>query len=102
MEIKFIHDIVNKESGKTFKDENLEKGHKIPLSSLVEVVADPEDESEYDGIRLYVVGHIRDCDGTPLYALGLKGAPLWDEVSSNFYHNRVFSGFSEESLKLIK
>ncbi len=66
-----VADLVNPESGKTYREENLKKGHTILLDSLVEVM-------EYDGekyvrnpesLRLYVVMHGRDCDGTPLYWL---------------------------------
>ncbi len=40
MEIKMIHDIVE-ENGKTIKENNLEKQHKIQIDSLVEVKFDP-------------------------------------------------------------
>lgn len=48
-------------NGKTVRENNLEKQHNIPVGSLVECV--------YSGLRLYVAGYGRDCDGTPLYHL---------------------------------
>ncbi len=51
-----------------FRDENLEKQHTIPIGTLVEVDCDYSDEHM---TRQYVVGHSRDCDGTPLYDLSV-------------------------------
>ena len=45
--------------------------HSIPLYTLVELTqnwgSSPEDQVK--GIRLFVVRHSRDCDGSPLYDL---------------------------------
>lgn len=54
------------ESGKTIRENNLELNHDIPLGTLVEIDCDYIDEH---GLRLFVGGHGRDCDGTPLYSL---------------------------------
>ncbi len=54
----FIADLVNKQTGKTYSEENAEKVHNIPIGSLV--------EDSDTGIRLFVVYHARDCDQTTL------------------------------------
>ena len=58
----FVGDVVE-ENGKTVKENNLEKQHTFPVGSLVEVLG-PEDSK---GLRLFVMRHSRDCDGSPLY-----------------------------------
>ena len=73
----FMSDIVEK-NGKTIKENNLEKKHKYPLNSLVELE---------NGERLYIFKHTRDCDGSPLYSLGFK-----------FNEEVLSSGHGEESL----
>jgi hypothetical protein len=71
--IENIADMVNPESGKTWREENAARPHKIPLGALVEVRRDPEDGEQADsGLRLFVVEHSRDCDQTPLYLLSFK------------------------------
>lgn len=94
MEIIVIHNLVNPETGKTYKEENLEKQHKYRVNDLVEDIE--------DGIRLYVIGCVRDCDGTPLYVLGEKGADLYSDESKAFYNYRSHPGYPEDSLKLIR
>ena len=68
MSIIMIHNLVQ-ENGKTIKENNLEKMHKIPIGSLVEIEGSKE--------RLYVCQQIRDCDGTPLYALCMRSDLGW-------------------------
>ena len=71
---------------------------------MVEIVS-WGDECEYGGMRLYVIGCTRDCDGSILYVLGTRGMPLYQEgfgKPNTFYNFQSFSGFNEESLKLIK
>ncbi len=100
-----IADLVNPETGLTWRQENEAKTHKYSVDDLVEVVADPEYPSATDGMRLYVIGCVRDCDGTPLYVLGSKGMPLWQEAFVKpkvCYNFNSFSGFPEESLTLIR
>lgn len=73
MGIIVVHDIVE-ENGKTVKENNLAKQHLIPLGTLVEITYENEFEEPEDrvkGLRLFVVNHSRDCDGTPLYDLSL-------------------------------
>lgn len=55
-----INSVVVPETGKTARQTNLEKVHTVPLGSLVELES---------GVRLFVVEHVRDFDGTPLYNL---------------------------------
>jgi hypothetical protein len=83
MSIINTSDLVNPESGRTYREENLEKGHSIPLGALVELD---------DGVRLFVVMHGRDCDGTPLYWLAWVADP-------NARHKR--GGFTKDSLTVI-
>lgn len=51
---------IQDENGESQKDKNLKQNHNIELGSLVELDS---------GVRLFVVNHSRDCDGTPLYDL---------------------------------
>ena len=55
-------------NGKTVRENNLSEMHTIALGTLVEVKDDSEDEN-MNGVRMFVVNHSRDCDGTPLYDL---------------------------------
>ena len=62
-----IADMTNPDTGKTYRQENLEKKHGILIGTLVEILGD-----EFSGMRLYVTEHTRDCDETPLYLLGSR------------------------------
>lgn len=55
-------------NGKTIKQNNLETQHTIPMGALVELNFE-DDYKEMNGLRLFVVAHLRDCDGSPLYAI---------------------------------
>lgn len=95
-----VADLENPETGKTYRQENNETKHNIPIGSLVEVQFD-----EWFGggacwkvkARLRVVSHNRDCDGTPLYSLS-----RWNDHSFALRVNQVHGGFSEESLTVIE
>jgi len=63
----FVADVVEN-NGLTIRENNMKTEHKIPLGSLVEVNIPYIEEH---GVRLFVVSHERDCDGTPLYTLSL-------------------------------
>lgn len=70
-----VADIVE-DNGKTIRENNLERQHTIPLGALVEIQKDSDDDNDPEmeryqtgGVRLFVVKHSRDCDGTPLYDL---------------------------------
>lgn len=103
----------NNPDGPTIREKNLELKHNIPIDSLVEVKYD----SWYgDGAcikahaRLWVVGHHRDCDGTPLYILADKKIDTLLHLAQ-YYHTSVDhlgiygnvyeTGFSESSLTVV-
>jgi hypothetical protein len=79
-----LGDIIE-ENGRTIRENNLMVAHKFPLGTLVKITGkehfdehgDPDaTDKPYlpprpNGARLYVVEHLRDCDGTPLYRLSL-------------------------------
>ena len=48
--------------GRTYREVNAEKKHRIKIGELVELES---------GERLFVKQHTRDCDQTPLYSLGM-------------------------------
>jgi len=99
-----IADLENPKTGKTYREENNAKVHKYKIDDLIEIIAWDED-CEYGGMRLYVIGCVRDCDGTPLYVLGSKGMELYQKAfvkPDTCYNFNSFSGFGEESLKLVK
>ena len=98
---KFVNvaDIVNPKTGKTWRQENLEKQHKIPLGSLVEVKFDTwfgDGACWKVHARMWVVSHDRDCDGTPLYSISRWNDPEFAKV----FH-KLFNGFPEESLTVV-
>lgn len=99
---------VVEENGKTVKENNLSHGHSIPLDTLVEVVSPYGDDykgirydDDYEGIRLYVVDHTRDCDGEPLYGLGLKGQRREKGRYASALNQNILHGFGEHELKVI-
>lgn len=114
-----VSDIVES-NGKSVKQNNLEQDHTIPLGSLVEILGSDSDDDT--GLRLFVVDHGRDCDGTPLYGLSLKKdakeqmdkrknqvATLPDgqdyQIAKMFYHmaqGSILFNYSTGSLKVIK
>lgn len=104
MELINIADLENPETGKTYREENNEKQHKYKVGDLVEII--PWDEyCVYAGMRLYIIGCVRDCDGTPLYVLGSKGMELYQKAfvrPNTCYNFNSFSGFAEENLRLIE
>jgi len=104
MKIINIADLKNPETGKTYREENNALHHKYKVGDLVEIIPWDE-ECEYAGMRLYIIGCVRDCDGTPLYVLGSKGMELYQKgfgLKENIYYNfKSFSGFGQESLKVV-
>jgi hypothetical protein len=91
-------------NGKTIRQNNMEKQHAIPLGSLVEINLDYHDNH---GMRMRVVGHDRDCDGTPLYSLSfltLESIERYRKLGINeIVLNMAFTGaFSDECLIVIK
>jgi hypothetical protein len=77
--------------GRSYRQVNAAKSHKIPLGTLVELE---------DGERLYVVFHHRDCDKTPLYGLALKD---WnDEPNELIRRAKLNAGFDESNLTVVR
>jgi len=69
--------------GLTDRQRNMKIGHKFAIGALVELE---------NGARAFVVMHTRDCDGTPLYVLGLKLDPSeYDRIG----------GYSEEDMQEV-
>jgi hypothetical protein len=108
-----LSSIVDPETGLTIKQENLAKTHGIPLFTMVEIVRDPAHPDPDDGLRLFVQAHIRDCDGTPLYALTarytLVGRSLDhnDDSEDERFYARLYAGgtihgYREESLTIFR
>lgn len=114
-------DIVE-DNGKTIEQNNLEqKKHDIPIGTLVEVKYDEwfgNGACQKVHARLFVVGHNRDCDGTPLYSLSpnkndnFEGAEIitdfdgkkWiikEEIAKRIL-NKYVNGISREKLTPIE
>lgn len=72
-----VADLVNPETGKSFRQENNEKKHRFNVGDHVEIT---EDSGRI--LTAQILKQSRDCDGTPLY-----------EISSG--------GYSEEGMRLI-
>lgn len=78
-------------SGRSYRQINNERQHMIPIGSLVEL---------HNGVRLFVVHHDRDCDGTPLYYLSASYTDT--EVEEPGFRNRSwYGGYADYSLKVI-
>lgn len=97
----FVGDIVE-ENGLSIKENNLTLQHTIPIGTLVEITYD----SQYDepdektcGLRLFVVNHSRDCDGTPLYDLSFdkKSYKEWEQLDKKV-KQRDFENSMDEAL----
>lgn len=108
-----LHHIVG-EDGQTDKERNTKNQHTIPLFSLVEI---EYEGSEEFGLRLYVQGHSRDCDGTPLYNLTYDYRIVGKDVSTDRVRaakdsldhmlavidtGKITGGYSAESLVVIR
>lgn len=122
--VTFVSETVE-QNGKTIKQNNLEKKHNIQLGTLVEITCDDslcDEEDQHNGLRLFVVEHTRDCDGTPLYGLSfdkIAGSKfqaaekdLEKTLSGTIEHlltqwsvtniqGSILPGFPEESLKVV-
>lgn len=103
-----LHHLINPETGNTYREDNLAIQHSIPLGTLVEISGDYLDEDgepDHDvGLRLYVVLHQRDCDGTPLYGLSFQHDWVLDESDPYVWvtKHRVLFGFNADSLTVIR
>lgn len=92
MRVILVSDIVNPDTGKSYRQENLEKVHALPIGSLVEI--------KDTGVRLFVVSHCRDCDGTPLYSLSHDKDDT-RQMLPHFANDTWVTGYSEDSLRPI-
>lgn len=96
-----VSDIVEA-NGKTIRQNNLEREHDVPLGTLVEITCDPkweDPENPHNGLRLFVVNHSRDCDGTPLYDMSfeLGSYKTWKQAKDKI-DNRDFEDHMDEGL----
>lgn len=116
-----VADLKNPETGLTWRQENLQRKHSIPIDTLVELLPYGEGDDDYNehtGLRLYVAAHDRDCDGTPLYSVSLchrlererrdrliEGCVVeaggMRLRGSALMYSHVISGMSEHDLKVI-
>lgn len=95
-----VADLVNPETGNTYRQDNLALSHTIPVGALVELE---------NGVRLHVLQQTRDCDGTPLYSLGIleeEGdlamiSPEWEDGVFRIKLLHCFNGYGEESLRRV-
>ena len=102
--IQFINiaDVVNPDSGKTYREENMEKVHNIPCGVMVEVKME---NPKHSGLRLWVVAQERDCDGTPLYALSFDKdwePEMYGEQFKFSARFRIDGGYPEDCLTIIQ
>lgn len=102
MKLHYVPDIVES-NGKTIRENNMLLQHNITLGTLVEVNID---YSDHHGIRAFVVRYDRDCDGTPLYGLGmsndLASYECSDKTIQKLINMKIESGFPEDSLVIVK
>lgn len=106
--MKNVSDLIES-NGKTVKENNLSKKHNVPFGTLVEIDSDNDNEK----LRVYVVGHTRDCDGEPLYQFSYdKYLAEWleKELQNNngrktqFYvehQGAIFGAHQEECIKVV-
>ena len=92
MPICRIHDFVEA-NGKTIRENNLDKQHSFDIGTLVEIA---------DGVRMFVVMHTRDCDGTPLYTLTAFKDDFEDiERSYKYMRYNWIGGISEDGMSAV-
>jgi len=81
----------NDDLGRSYREINNNTKHLVKVGSLVEIDT---------GVRLFVVKHNRDCDGTPLYE-------LCHDKNDTTQHREGFrnpdwvGGYCEESIREI-
>ena len=106
MQVVFIGDLVE-ENGKTVKENNLERVHNVPVGSLVEITYESEYEEPSErvkGLRLFVVKHSRDCDGSPLYALShsLSAQDDYDKIEQDIAQHKYGDEMEWRLLMMLK
>jgi hypothetical protein len=117
----FVHDLPDdpdNPNGPTIREANEEKKHNIPIDTLVEVKYNTwfgDGACIKAHARLWVVKHLRDCDGTPLYMLADKTRKSLEEAFGMDFENKqhlfhtingycdvLEHGFGEERLLIIE
>lgn len=78
-------------AGRSYRQVNADKTHKIPIGSLVELPT---------GARMFVVYQGRDCDMTPLYWLSAKRDDT-EHDRPGFANRGWYGGVDEESLCVV-
>lgn len=112
MPIMMIHDLPNPDDPqrRSYKECNADLRHTIPIGTLVEQLPyEYDDEPSNAGMRLFVARHDRDCDQTPLYALGLwsneadRAAPRGADGLPPVVRvlKVLLTGFSDDSLRVV-
>lgn len=84
---------IRESNGKTVRENNYARLHAIPIGALVEIDCDDDDYLQAHGVRLFVILHTRDCDGSPLYSLGMR--------KNETDPREMDHGWGEESLSVI-
>jgi hypothetical protein len=96
-------------NGRTIRQNKMAQTHKIPLGTLVKIPVTDENRycfGKYEGTRLFVVQHNRDCDGEPLYALS-PNKDLFKDVNMNSNRERLWArmnivdGITESDLRVV-
>lgn len=101
-----VSDIVES-NGKTIRENNLEKQHNIPVGTLVEAkFTDWFGDGACSRVhaRLWVVKHIRDCDGTPLYCLAETPLDKQDKMKNEQLQKMLYgwkTGMPEDALTVV-
>lgn len=81
-----VADLIDPDTGESYRQGNLKKDWKIPLDSLVRVLRWVDRDSGYQdhphAMVLRVTKRGRDCDGTPLYWLSHLTSTEYDNKMS--------------------
>lgn len=106
MQTVFVGDIVEG-NGKTVKENNLALKHNVPIGSLVEITYESEYAEPHErvkGLRLFVVKHSRDCDGSPLYALShsLTAQDDYDKIEQDIEQHKYNDEMEWRLMMLLK
>lgn len=104
--MQYVPDVVE-QNGLTIRENNMNRVHGIPVGALVEIDCKECDEHQ---LRLFVVQHARDCDGTPLYSLSANKnimqdindcVPVFNSAYIAGMKRAIIHGFIEENLNII-
>jgi hypothetical protein len=81
--------------------------HNVPIGSLVEITYESkyaEAHERVKGLRLFVVKHSRDCDGSPLYALShsLTAQDDYDKIEQDLAQHKYGDEMECHLMMLLK